>query len=91
MALVGVGDRVRVKELGIKGVVEYIDYPNLFNDYQYPVQIKLDKPWDRNETGLNAWMYRTGLSDLVKLKPKNKKKATKEEIRQFLDWLKSAY
>lgn len=88
VALVRVGDRVRVKGLGIKGVVEYIDYPNLFNDYQYPVQIKLDKPWDRNETGLNAWIYRTGLSDLVKLKPKNK---TKEEIRQFLDWLESSY
>ena len=102
MELVKVGDRVKVKSLGIKGTVEYIDQPNLYRDHMYPIQIQLDKPWYDDGGGgelPNAYMYRTGLRDIVKLKKKvtrnhipsrdDSRTAIRLEIKQFLKWLKN--
>lgn len=82
MGLIRVGNRVKARSIGIKGTVEYIDYPYLYRDHMYPIQILLDKPHD------TQMIYRTGLKDIIRLK----KKVVDEpdyvgEIKQFLKWL----
>lgn len=70
MMLVKVGDRVKVKGLGIKGTVEHVDYHGLSTNLPYPIQITLDSPYNSSQDP-NAYMYRTGLDDLVKLRRKS--------------------
>lgn len=69
------GTRMKVKSLGIKGTIFYVDNPNIYNHHMHPVQVELDKPYD--ESGQT--MYRTNLKDLVSVK----KKATawQEEVK----------
>lgn len=62
-----INQEVKIKSLGIKGKVIYIDYPYLYHEYMYPVQLELDKPWynDGYESSQpNSKMFRTGMKDL---------------------------
>jgi len=87
MGLVKVGQRVKVKSLGIKGTVEYIDHPNLYRDHMYPIQIILDKPYYEPITP-NSYMYRTDLGDINKLKSTTHLGSPyRREIKRFLRWL----
>lgn len=58
------GQRVRIVSIDKKGTVEFIDWPRLYLDYYYPIQIRLDKPHD------DQLIHRTYLSDLKSLKKK---------------------
>jgi len=75
-----VGDRVKVLSLGIKGTVEYISINDLPFSFLYPIQLKLDKPYD--ETGHR--MYRVGLDDIKLLKKKEKAKSIKKKKKRVI-------
>lgn len=84
-----VGDRVRIRSLGIKGTIEYIDYRHAHQDFMHPFQVRLDRPWGEEPP---LGIYRTSLTDLVKLKKKKKKRKTRmDEIKDFMEWLESSY
>ena len=65
-----VNGRVRIKHLNIKGTVVYIAKEYLFANHMYPIQVKLDQPYDDS----GQTMYRTNLKEIVKLKKKTTKK-----------------
>lgn len=67
MKMPKLGQRVRVVSIDVKGSVEFIDWPRIYLDYYYPIQIKLDKPYD------GQLMHRTSLRDIKKLKKKSPK------------------
>ncbi|WP_422661646.1 hypothetical protein ACK8P5_26350 (plasmid) [Paenibacillus sp. EC2-1] len=80
------GKRVKVKSLGIKGTVEYVNMNDIAHSHFSPVQVFLDKPYDDSGHRL----YRTGIEDLVKLKKKTtsskekpKRIKKKKEIENF--------
>lgn len=82
-----IGQRVKIKSIGIKGRVEFIDFPNLTRSYMHPVQIALDEPYDTQK------MFRCGIEDLKKLvkkapeeQPAKKKKKKKEASFDDMDW-----
>lgn len=75
------GMRVRVKSLNIKGKVFYINWPLLYADHMYPIQVELDKPYDEH----GQTMYRTNLKDLVRLKKAATKPAKKKKKETFDD------
>lgn len=77
MSLLKLKQRVRIKSINAKGKIFYIDQPNYFNHFMSPIQVELDKAYgDGNQT-----MYRTDVTDIVKLK--KKKKVVKEEDDGF--------
>ncbi|MFL1672476.1 hypothetical protein [Paenibacillus dendritiformis] len=63
--MIKIGQVIKIKSLGVEGKVDYIDQAYLYQDYMYPVQLRLDRPYcgDCHELP-NAYMYRTGLKDL---------------------------
>lgn len=61
-----VGQRVKIKSIGIKGTVTFINQNDLFFDHMSPIQVELDRAYD--DSGHR--MYRAGLQDLKKLKKK---------------------
>ncbi|WCF09155.1 hypothetical protein NDS46_04405 [Paenibacillus thiaminolyticus] len=63
--MINVDQVIKIKSLGVEGRVEYIDQAYLYQDYMYPVQLRLNEPYCKDGHELpNAYMYRTGLKDL---------------------------
>lgn len=65
--MIKLGQEVTVEALGIKGIVEFIDWRHLYIEEMYPVQLKLEIVYydDEYETKQpNTNMYRCGLKDL---------------------------
>ncbi|RJG23057.1 hypothetical protein [Paenibacillus thiaminolyticus] len=63
--MIKVDQVIKIKSLGVEGRVEYIEQAYLYQDYMYPVQLRLNEPYYEAGCELpNAYMYRTGLKDL---------------------------
>lgn len=60
--------------------MQAIDHSNISRSYMSPVQVKLDQPYYDVDIP-NAYMFRTGVEDLKKLKKKQKETVTDE-----MDW-----
>lgn len=75
MNMLKIGQRVRVKNLNIKGTIFYIDKPNYYVHHLSPIQVELDKPYDEH----GQVMVRTNVKDVIKLK---KKKAVEDDKKK---------
>ena len=67
------GKRVRATwdEHSIKGTIQYVDWPTIFQHHLRPVQVLLDTPPDKNSTGRT---YRFSVLDLRPVRKGRKKK-----------------
>lgn len=70
-----VGDRVMFTPLRIKGTIEYMDYPTLYVPHLYPIQLRLDRPWDPDTS--DSTTLRANLNEIRPLKKRKRRRKAK--------------
>lgn len=66
-----IGKRARVKSLGIKGTIEYVDKAILIDHHLNPVQLVLDHPHTEHSDSVT---YRTSVLDLKPVRKGRRKR-----------------